>query len=107
MDSQESKQYWEECMNDSMVPKGPGLSNKGTDAVCISFALHSSFLLCSATLLAGVDERGHSTVAKLKRTCVRGGRQLSHNRSLSQQENIVADETALPDMKRRSMVCFY
>ena len=51
MDSQESKQYWEECMNDSMVPKGPGLSNKGTDAVCISFALHSSFLLCSATLL--------------------------------------------------------
>ena len=44
MDAHESKQYWEECMNEPMVPKGPGcgskqllvcLSNNGTDAVWV------------------------------------------------------------------------
>lgn len=106
MDSQESKQYWDECFSDPTVPKG--LSDWGI-LILTLFKLdqqntHILFSFCCLFTKTGVDERGHTTIAKLKRTCVRGGRQLSHNRSISQAENLKVDESSLPEMKKRSLV---
>lgn len=51
----------------------------------------------------GVDERGHTTVAKLQRTCIVGGRELSHRRKMSQSEVVNCEDSQLPDVKRRHL----
>lgn len=51
-------------------------------------------------MIQGQDERGFTTVAKLKKLFIRGGRELAHKRSMTQSERTQCHESELPDVKR-------
>lgn len=112
MTEAESTEYWNECYSDSNVAKGVLLA-KSTFwhkqqhnylnlvkklKQYIPYFHHSFIFFLNAIL--GTDERGHTTIAKLTKLCICGGRELAHKRSMNQGEQLTVDEKELPDMKK-------
>lgn len=68
---------------------------------CVSVDYHR-FMYASVYNVTsqGSDERGHTTVAKLLKNRIEGGRTVGHKRNISQVDNVSTSEDALPDLKK-------